>query len=778
VKPLQGRDLELIQPPIGESRPRPATRRFVEGRGRYLDDIMLPRMAHVAFVRSPYAHATFSSIDISAAQRVPGVFAVVSGADLENICAGWTGSATSYAGFDPPVQRALATGEVHYMGEAVAAVVAETRAIAEDGAELVGVDWHTLPPSEPRTVWHGTFGEGEFPSAASNDCVFVEETFSFARQTGAPLEPRGIIAAFDPAERQLTLHQSHQVPHEMQGLFSSALNRPGHRIRVICPDVGGGFGVKLHFYADEVATAAIAMLVGMPVKYVADRAESFLTDVHAREHVVHARLAVKNDGTFQALAIRDHFSMGAYSTAPRTSLSEAVVAMRLMGAPYRIADVSGSIEATLRERTPTGQYRGVGMPIGCAVTEYLVDRAAEAVGVDAIEIRRRNLLTNEELPRTSGMGVPLFELSQPACLDKIVELMDWPRLCAERDQLRARGRYRGIGLAAFIEPTGAGAEINGPGGAAVIAVDGATVKLEPSGGIRCLTGATEQGQGTTAAIAQIVASALGVAADDVIVVSSDTGTIPVGSGAWASRGIMGGGEAAWRAARLLREQILKLAAALLQTEMNALSIVGGSVIEIATGTVRFRLHELAEIAYFRGYLVPPGIEPQLAISHQYRRPGSPFVPTNGFQGSYVELDPRTGKLTLLRHWVVEDCGRVINPLLLDEQIRGGVAQGIGPALFEACIYDQDDRLVTDDLSRYLTPTSLDIPDIIVDHIETPFSGNAIGAKGAGEAGTCGASAAVLNAVNDALKPFRARIASLPMTPTKILAALERPVDSP
>jgi len=728
-------------------------------------------MAQLAFVRSPFARAHFSSVDIADALRVPGVFTAVTGADLKKICAGWNGGATSYAGFDPPLQHALADGEVHYMGEAVAAVAAETRAIAEDAGELVRIDWRPLPASAPRAVWRGTFGDGEFAAALSDDCRVVEETFSFARQTGAPLETRGIIAAFDRAERLLTLYHSHQVPHEMQGLFAAALDLPGHRIRVICPDVGGGFGIKLHFYADEVATAAIAMLTGMPIKYVADRAESFLTDVHAREHVVDARLAVKKDGTFLALAVDDRFAMGGYSTAPRTSLSEAVLAMRLMGAPYRIASVEGTIEAFLHRRTPTGQYRGVGMPIGCAVTEHLVDRAAEAVGLDAVEIRRRNLLTPEELPRASGMGLPLFELSQPACLDKILALMDWPRLCLERDRLRHEGRYRGIGLAAFIEPTGAGAETNGPGGAPVVAVDGATLKLEPSGGVRCLTGATEQGQGTTAAIAQIVASALGVGTDDVIVVTGDTGTIPVGSGAWASRGIIGGGEAAWRASRLLRQEILKLAACLLQGEAAALDIVAGRVIETATGTPRFRLQELAELAYFRGYLMPPGMEPQFAISHQYRRPGAPFVPTNGFHGAYVELDPETGKITPLKHWVVEDCGRMINPLLLDEQIRGGVAQGIGPALFEACLYDHNERLITDDLSRYLTPTSLDIPDIAVGHVETPFGGNAIGAKGAGEAGTCGAGAAMLNAVNDALKPFGTRIASWPMTHAKILAAL-------
>jgi CO/xanthine dehydrogenase Mo-binding subunit len=362
-------------------------------------------------------------------------------------------------------------------------------------------------------------------------------------------------------------------------------------------------------------------------------------------------------------------------------------------------------------------------------------------------------------------------LSQQACLDKILTLMDWASVCAERDHLRSLGRYRGVGIAAFIEPTGAGAETNGPGGVPIIAVEGVTVKLEPSGGIRCLTGATEQGQGTTAAISQIVASALGVDADDVIVVSGDTGVIPVGSGAWASRGIIGGGEAAWRAARLLRQEIIKLAAALLQTEPAALDIAGGCILDVDSCSTRFSFQELAEMVYFRGYLVPQGIDPQFAISHQYRRTGSVFVPTNGFQASHVEIDPETGKITLLKHWVVEDCGRVINPLLLDEQIRGGVAQGIGPALFEACHYDTNERLLTDDLARYLTPTSLDIPDIVVGHVETPFTGNEIGAKGAGEAGTCGAGAAVLNAVNDALRPFSARIVSLPMTPAKILDAL-------
>ena len=775
--------------PIGRPLPRPATRRLLEGRGRYVDDLVLPRMLFAAFLRSPYARAEILRIDTAEAAAMPGVARVLTGEDLAPLCPGWRGNSLAYPGFNSPLQRPLALGRASFQGEPVALVLAGSRALAEDAAEKIGVEWRPEPATSSLAAaaaeppahtelagnlgWRHEFATPGFAEAFEEAAIVVEDHLVFGRQTGVPLEPRGLLAEFDPGEGSLTVHHSHQVPHQMQRHLADLLGLAEERVRVIAPDVGGGFGLKLHLYPDEVAVAAAALLVRRPVKWIADRLESLSSDIHARENLVEARLALDGQRRLIGFEFRDRCGMGAYSIYPRASPGEAVGAMRVMGAPYSFRHFRGEIEAVFQNRPPTAMYRAVGFPIGTAASERLIDRAARVLGEDPAALRRRLYMRPEEMPCTSPNGGRYFELSHEACLDRLLTLMDYEALKAERERLRGQGVWRGVGLAAFVELTAAGVEVYGAAERPVIAMDSVAIKIEPSGGVRVLASVTEQGQGTSAAIAQIVAAALGVPIETVRVATGDTGAVPAGGGAWASRGVAIGGEAAFEAGQRLKEQVLRMAGRLLQCEADALDLVDGAIVERQGGRPRIPLKELAELAYMRGHLLPPDAAIELAVSHQYRRTAEAWIPTNGIQASYIELDRETGIVRLLRHWCVEDCGRVVNPLLLDEQIRGGVVQGLGAALFEACRYDAAGQLLSGTLADYLVPMMGEMPEIAIGHVETPFSGTALGAKGAGESGTCAAAAAVLNAVNDALAPLRAEVCELPMTPAVILAALEK-----
>ena len=780
---------------IGKSLRRPNARRLVWGRGRYTDDLQFPRMAHVAFVRSPHAHARILGIESAAAAERPGVVRIVTGGDMAEICRPWSGTAAHLPALKSPPQYPLAVDVARWQGEPVAAVVAESRAEAEDAAELVEVTWEELPAiADPEAAlardapaihsdldgnlaFQTAIEAGDAEGAFARADVVVEHDFHFDRQTGVPLEPRGIIADYDPAEGRLTVHQSHQSPFQQQDIYARQLGIPDHKVRVICPDIGGAFGIKLHAFGDELAVAAIARMLGRPVKYVADRLESFVADTHARDQRVRARMGVTHDGRITALDVDALSAIGPYSGHRRVSIGEGMMAIGLAGAPYDFADYQGRLRVAFQNKAMHGVYRAVGQPIACTLTEQLLDLAGDATGLDAVEIRRRNYLTDDQYPLTTPGNIAVERLSLQACLDRLLEMMDYDGLRAEQAALRGDGVHRGLGIATFVELTAVGAQYYGPAEARVSTQDGCTVKLEPSGRVRCLTSATEQGQGTWTGIAQIVATRLGVAMDDIEVAPNDTGVSPYGGGAWASRGLTIAGEAAHDAAGVLRDNILALAGAILQADPGTLDISGGAVRDAGGGAVRMTLAELAEIGYFRHDTLPPGVQPELAATRHHAPKGRPYALSNGIQASWLEVDTETGFVRLLDHWVVEDCGRVVNPLLVDEQIRGGTVQGIGSALFEQCRYDANGQLLNGTLADYLVPMAGDMPEIHVGHVETPVPDTALGTKGAGEAGTVGAGAAVFVAVNDALKPFGARVRRQPITPAEVLGAL-RAADTP
>lgn len=775
---------------IGKSVPRPNAVHLLQGRGRFVDDKVLPRMAHAAFVRSPYAHARILGISSEEAKSLAGVIAVFTGEDMAGAIKPWSGVLTHLAGMRSPEQPALARDITRWQGEPVVMVVAQSRAIAEDAAALVEIDFDPLPEmcdmeralDSDAVVIHPELGNnlcwerlvenGDVDAAFSDAAnTVVERTFTFGRHTGVTLEARACLAEFDAAEDALTFHYSGQAPHMMQAVLAKHLGFEEENVNVIAADVGGSFGIKIHTYGDEIATAAAARLLRRPVKFTADRFESFVSDIHARDHRVKARLAVAPDGRIAALEIDDLTGIGPYSVYPRSSGIEANQVLNLTGAPYDIPAYRGRARVVFQNKNVMCQYRAVGHPIANSVMEGLMDDAARQMAIDPAELRRRNLFADDAYPVTSATGMKFADLSHHACLSKLLEMMDYEGLKSERDALRKKGVHRGIGLISMVEVTNPSPMFYGVGGAPISAQDGATVRLDANGAVHVSSSITEQGQGTETILAQIAATAIGVDIAKIKVTTGDTRTTPYGGGTWASRGAGIGGEAMLLASRALKSQILEAAATVLQAKPETLDIEAGNIVDKQHGKPRMSLAELGKLVYYRGNELPSDVRPELIATRHFRVTDFPFVFTNGAMASYVEVDVETGMVKLLGHWVVEDCGTVINRKLVDEQIRGGVVQGIGGALFEECLYSENGQLQNATMADYLVPMAGEMPDIEIAHIETPSCTSDLGAKGAGEAGTCGAPGAVMNAINNALEPLGASVAQQPMTPERLLKAL-------
>ena len=775
---------------IGRSVPRPNLQRLTQGRGQYISDIALPRMAHVAFVRSPHPHARIVKISADAAKKAPGVIGVVTGAELAKVMTPWVGVLTHLKGLKSAPQSPIAVERACWQGEAVCAVVARTRAEAEDACELVEVRYEPLPAvTDPEValdaktpVIHAALGDnlcferkldvGAVDKAFAESDAVVETTFRFGRHTGVTNEPRSVVADWNEGEQRMTVYHGTQAPHMMQNLFAKHLGIAEHQVRVLTKDVGGSFGIKVHTYADEMATVALSKLLKRPVKFVADRIESFVTDIHARDHRIKAKIGVSKDGIITAFEIDDLTGIGPYSVYPRTSGIEANQVVNLIGGPYKCPNYRAQARVVFQNKNLMCQYRAVGHPIAVAVTEGLVELAAAKIGMDPLELRRRNLIPDDAYPTQSASGLKFELLSHHEALAHLDSMMNYAGLRAEQKKLREKGIYRGIGFASFIEVTNPSAAFYGVGGARITSMDGATVKLDAQGAIIVHTGVTEQGQGAEAVVAQCVASSFGVPIGKVRVITGDTDNTPYGGGTWASRAAGIGGEAAWQAGKALRANVLAVAASILQAKPGDLDIRNGLVVDKDRGTERLPLDELARVAYFRPDTLPPGFQAELMATRHYVPRAWPFAFTNGIQGSYLEVDTDTGFVKLLKHWCVEDCGTIINPQLVDEQIRGGVVQGIGAALFEHCLYDERGQMLNGNMADYLVPMAMEMPDIECGHVVSPTADSELGAKGAGEAGTAGAPASVMNAINDALRPLGAQpLTDMPSTPDKILRAL-------
>ncbi len=729
---------------VGSRAKRPDDPRILTGRGRYVDDLILPRMVHVAFVRSVHAHARLGRVGVGAARRAPDVVGVLTGAEAARLCKPYRGVLAHYRGMKTGAMQPLAVERVRYVGEPIVAVAATSRAAAEDAARRVAVEYEPLPavldpgtalaPGAPlihealgdNLIYETRLTAGDVAGAlAAAHRVYTRE-FTIGRHTGVPVEPRSLVADYEPSTRALTLWISSQVPHMMQAVLAELFSLPEQRVRVIAPDVGGSFGIKIHVYQDDLAACALAQVLGRPVKWVATRRESFLTDIHARDQSVRVEVAAAADGTLTGMRAEITAAVGPYSAYPRSSVVEGGQVLRLLPGPYRLRNYDATLRVVAQNKAITSQYRAVGHPIATAVTESMVELIARDLGLDPAELRRRNLVRPDELPYASAGGNVYDSGSYHAALETLLEAAGYDALRGEQRAARA---------------------------------------------VTVLTGVTDQGQGTRTALAQIVADELGVPLEAVAVLSGDTGMVPYGGGTWASRGMPIGGSATLLAVRALRDRVRRVAAALLEAHEGDIELAEGRVHVRGSPDRALTLGQLAKTVWFRSNELR-GVEPSLEATVHYTNPGA-WTFTNGAHLAVVEVDPETGRVRVVKYVAVDDCGTLVNPALVDGQVRGGVAQGIGGALWEHCVYDDTGQLLTTTLMDYAVPTAADLPPIDVHHLETPAPSIAGGYKGAGEGGTAGAPAAILNAVNDALAPFGVMVTEQPVTPERVLRALGR-----
>lgn len=754
---------------IGRSERRREDVHLVRGDGRFVDNLSLPAMAHLVLVRSPFAHARVLGIDAAAAARMPGVLAVLTSADLGRY-APMPVNAIDGADLVPVAPPLLAVDRVRFVGEAVAGVVGLTRAAAEDAAELVDVDYdplsvaahpaaalagevvlHEQAPDNVLLRWRRTTGDvaGAFDAAER----VVRGRFEMPRLAAVPIETRGAVAAFDHAADLLTLWLSSQDPHRPLRHLSTVLERAPERIRVIVRDVGGAFGSK-GTLATEAAVAAIAsMRLGRPVKWVEDRSENFLSAYQGRGFAADAAIAVSGDGRFLALRARLVADLGAY-LFPTTPTVPMTAAMLLTGA-YTTPAVDVELLGVATNTVPTGPYRGAGRPEGAYVAERLADLAARELGVDPVEIRRRNLVPPERFPYASPLGFTYDSGDYASALDRACRLFGYDERREEQERARAEGRLVGLGLSVFVERAGAGLS---EFGAAEVELDGRVV-------IR--TGSTPHGQGHETTFAQIAAEVFQVDVADVQVESGDTAVVPEGVGSFASRSVTVGGSAVLAAARSLRDKATRVAARALGVGPGAVIWRGGMA---AAEGRELTLAELAACAADPTYL-DPGETPGLSEQAWFTLPG--FVFPFGAYAVAIEIDAATGALTVERVVAVDDAGRLVNPLLAEGQVIGSTVQGLGQALYEEMVHSDDGQPLTGNLTLYGIPSAVEVPPIQSEFQETPSPLNPLGAKGIGESGSIAMPAALANAVADALAPIGISHLDPPYTPEKLWRAIRR-----
>jgi aerobic carbon-monoxide dehydrogenase large subunit len=743
----------------------------------FIEDLELPRMLHVSFVRSQHPHARLSAISCEAGRTVPGVVAVLDGKTLSTARIQAT---VSHPALRPCSQPILADGVVRYVGEAIAVVAAETRAQADDGAAAIEVDYDPLDPvpnaekavDAGAPLLHPELGDniagsfsvrvGEPEKAFAEADRIVQGKFYVQRYTGMPLETRGVAAAWDTGREMLSLWSSTQWPHTLRQSLSKVLELPEHRIHVVAPDVGGGFGIKQDVYPEEAVLALLARRLGRPVKWVETRREHLSTAVHAREQWHDMQLAVRNDGTILGMRADVLSDQGAY-TRGLGILCPSLTAAGLPG-PYRFYNYECNVRVALTNKAPAAAYRGAGQPEAVFATERIVDRVAQELNLDPAEVRRKNFLRPDDFPwdvGTESAQVPVIYDSgdYASGLDRALELGNYSRWRAEQAAERARGmqgRQLGIGLAAYVMLTGLGP------------FEGSSLRVDPSGQLGLVTGSSPHGQGTATAIAQIVADELGVSPSAISVSHGDTERIAYGVGTYASRNAVVAGNAAFVVARQVRDKALRLAAHLLEAAEADLELVDGGVQVRGAPTQRLSLGQLAAAAA-PGNPLPAGIEPGLESTHYFLAPRATFA--SGLHVAVVDVDRDTCEVTILEYAAVSDAGPLINPLIVDGQIVGGVAQGIGGALFEELAYDQYANFQSSSLLDYCMPSAWQIPPIKIAHLYTPSPLNPLGVKGLGEGGAMAPPAAIANAVEDALG---VPINATPITPSKLAALLQRP----
>ena len=788
---------------VGERVRRTEDPRLIKGLAHYVDDVTLPGTLHVAFVRSVYAHARINSVDTSSALAAPGVVAVYTGKDV-SAKIGAVPCASALPELKVPDHRVLATDKVYFVGHPIAAVVATDRYAARDAIDLVDVDYDDLPvvtdveeAAKDGAIIHEAFGtniaykmtsgEGDIEAAFASAERTLKQRVLHKRLAPIAMEPRGVLARYFPGEEELTLWSSTQIPHLMRTQVALMLGVPENKLRVITPEVGGGFGSKLNVYAEEALLGWIAMQLGKPVKWIETRRENILATIHGRGQVGDIEVAFKNDGTITGLRYTVFADLGAYHQL-LTPAIPTLTGLMLSGA-YKIPAIQMNITGVFTNKMATDAYRGAGRPEATYVVERALDLVAAELGADPAEVRRKNFPASSEFPFHTATGLDYDSGDYEAALNKAQEMIGYANLREEQKKARAEGRLIGIGVSTYVEICALGPSQAMPAGG----WESATVRIEPTGKVTILTGASPHGQGQETSFAQIAADQLGVSINDVSVIHGDTGIVQYGIGTFGSRATAVGGTAVYVAIQKLKEKAEKIAAHILQADASRLSFEGGKYSVQAAkaagaagssepvhpvgeapaaalpepqteGRTSLTIAEIALAAHLAKEL-PPDTEPGLSATYFYEPKNFTFP--FGTHIAVVEVDRETGDVKFLRYVAVDDCGKVINPMLVDGQVHGGIVQSIGQAMYEEVVYDEQGQLITGTLMDYALPRAKHIPNFELDRTETPSPVNPLGVKGVGEAGTIGATPAIVGAIVDALAPFGVRHLDMPVKPEDV-----------
>ena len=787
---------------VGKRIKRTEDPRLIKGLAHYVDDIRLLDTLHVAFVRSIYAHARIKGIDVSEALRAPGVVAVYTGKDVASKV-GPVPCAAALPDLKVPDYRVLATDKALFVGHPIAAVVATDKYVATDAVDLVSVDYEELPAvvdveqaANGGNVIHEKFGdniaykltsgEGDIDAAMKSADRIVSQKMIHQRLAPIAMEPRGVLARYYPGEEELTVWSSTQIPHLLRTQLALMIGIPENKLRVITPEVGGGFGSKLNVYAAEALLGWISIQLGKPVKWIESRRENVQATIHGRAQVGTIEVGVKNDGTITGLRYNVLADLGAYHQL-LTPAIPTLTGLMLSGA-YKIPAIQMNVTGVFTNKMSTDAYRGAGRPEATYVVERAMDIVATELKLDPIELRRKNFPKANEFPFHTATGLDYDSGNYEAALDKALDLSGYKKLRDEQKKSRAEGKLMGIGVSSYVEICALGPSQAMPAGG----WESATVRIEPTGKVTILTGASPHGQGQETSFAQIAADELGVDLNDVTVIHGDTGVVQYGIGTFGSRATAVGGTAVLIAIQKLKEKASKIAAHMMQCAASRLSFENGcySMQAAAAATTgvsepvvpvgqapagalpapetssrtKLTIQGIALAAHIAKE-IPPDTEPGLSATYFFEPKNFTFP--FGTHVCVVEIDKETGETKIVRYIAVDDCGKVINPLLVDGQVHGGIVQSIGQALYEEVIYDDQGQLITGELMDYALPKASQVPWFETDRTETPSPVNPLGVKGVGEAGTIGATPAIVNAVVDALSPYGVKHLDMPLRPEKV-----------
>ncbi|MGQ9547980.1 MAG: xanthine dehydrogenase family protein molybdopterin-binding subunit [Roseiflexus sp.] len=776
---------------VGQAIKRREDPRLITGQGTFLDDIKLPGMTHACVLRSPYAHAKIKSIDTSKAKAHPGVVAVFTGEDMLDLnplpCAWQAGRVKNNVN----TPRVLAVGEVHFAGDPVALVIAEDRYIARDACDLIEVEYEPLPvvvdakqatePGAPQlheNAPNNIVMEWEAGDKAKADAaiaaaeVVVREQIVNQRLIPTPMETRGAVARYEPATGEFTLWTTSQAPHVLRLLLTAfVFGIPETKLRVISPDIGGGFGQKIFCYNDGAFTMWAARKIGRPVKFVEDRSENYKYSTHGRDHITDVELAGTRDGTITGLRVTTYANLGAYLSTIAPGIPTTLYG-RIITGVYRIPAAYVRVYGVYTNTAMVDAYRGAGRPEASYLIERMVDRFAAEIGMDPAEVRRKNFIPPDAFPYDNGLGLlPYDSGNYEAALNKALEIVGYAGFRREQEEARQQGRYLGLGISSYVEICGVAPSkwigLPGEGWGAGL-WESANVRIHLTGKVVVTTGSLPHGQGVETTFAQIVADELGVPYDDIVIEHSDTLGTPFGYGTYGSRSLAVGGTAVYRSVAKIKEKAKRIAAHMLEANPDDMVYENGRIYVKGSPD---RAKTLAEIALQASvaYDLPEGMEPFLDETSYYDPPNCTFP--FGTHIAIVEVDPDTGIVDLKRYVAVDDCGNVINPLIVDGQIHGGIAQGIAQALYEQAVYDENGQLITGTLMDYAVPAAHMLPPYETARTVTPSPVNPMGVKGAGEAGTIASAQAVMNAVIDALSPFGVKHMQMPATPENVWKAI-------